>query len=300
MPGMPHTTVPTSIPVALMAVQGATVPGKVTGAFLESNGVPAGEGNHLVGLLRALGFVDGAGRPTLTWNRYRRPDQSAVVLATAVRAAYAPLFERHADAYAHSATTLAKVVRRHTEYAEHHVERTAECFLVLCAYADFSVPMLSPAREPSSEVVQLTTRERLTAVRRLVAAHTEALDCLHHDLTRPAYVSAWNGFAAMALTILAAGDFSAARAVRPSWKGATVEDLSMHTSGALLLEMLSRLGLCDLAEVDDLGILLQRRHDCAHPTFFTPTPDEEAVYLSEVVAAALVLLGRTQQGPTAP
>ncbi|MRJ77557.1 hypothetical protein GEV29_13510 [Aeromicrobium sp. SMF47] len=292
MAGMPHTTVPSSIPIVLRTIRSATVPRKVTGQFLEANGLPEGEGIHMVGLLRALGFIDGAGRPTIIWSRYRRPDQSAVVLATAVRSAYAPLFQRFNDAYDQPAEALARVIRRHTEYAEHHIARTAECFLVLCEHSDFTVTVLVPTQQQPSGTIKLTARERLTAMRRLTAAHSEALECLSHELHRPAHVSVWNAFAATALTILAADEFGAVRAVRPSWKGTTVEDLSMHTSGELLLEMLSQLGLVDLAEVDDLGILLQRRDDCAHPTFYTPTSEETVVYVAEVVAAALALIGR--------
>lgn len=293
MAGMPHTTAPSSIPLTLNAIRNATVPGKVTAAFLEANGIPPGEGGHVVGMLRSLGFVDGAGRPTLTWNRYRRPDHAGVVLAGALRSSYAPLFARYADAPDRDIATLSKVIRRHTEYSEHHVTRTAECFLSLAQHANFSISVIRTAKTPASREISLTAHERLLAMRRLTAAHQEALECARHELHRPAHVSAWNGFTALALTMLASNDFSAVRAIRPSWIGGTIEDLSVRTNGELLLEMLSSLDLCTAEEVDNLEILLQARDDSARPTFFTPSADETADYISDVVTAALVLVDRS-------
>ncbi|MFI5428647.1 DUF5343 domain-containing protein [Aeromicrobium sp. UC242_57] len=183
MAGMPHTTAPSSIPLTLKAIQDATVPGKVTAAFLEANGIPAGEGGHVVGMLRSLGFVDGAGRPTLTWNRYRRPDHAGVVLAGALRNAYAPLFVRYPDAPDRDLASLAKVIRRHTEYSEHHVTRTAECFLALTQHANFSVSVIQTSKSPASRQIRLTPHERLLAMRRLTAAYQEALECTRHGCT---------------------------------------------------------------------------------------------------------------------
>lgn len=292
MTGMPHTTAPTSIPLALKAIQNATVPGKVTAAFLEGNGIPPGEGGHVVGMLRSLGFVDGAGRPTLTWSRFRRPDQASVVLAGALRNAYSPLFERYPDAPDRDVVALGKVIRRHTEYSDHHVTRTAECFLALAQHANFAVSVISTAKSPASREIVMAPHEKLLAMRRLTAAHHEALECARHNLFRPAHVSAWNGFTALALTMLSSREFSAVRAIRPSWAGGTIEDLSMRTTGELLLEMLSSLDLCTEDEVDDLEILLQARDDSTRPTFFSPTAEETADYISDVVSAALNLLKR--------
>lgn len=294
MGGMPHTTNPSSIPLTLKAIQDATVPGKVTAAFLEANGIPTGEGGHIVGMLRSLGFVDGAGRPTLTWNRYRRPDHAGVVLAGALRNAYAPLFTRYPDAPDRDLTSLGKVIRRHTEYSEHHVARTAECFMALTQHANFSVAVIQTAKSPASRHIKLSAHERLLAMRRLTAAHQEALECTRHELHRPAHVSVWNGFTALALTMLASNDFAAVRAIRPSWVGGTIEDLSMRTTGELLLEMLSSLELCSTDELADLEILLQARDDSARPTFFTPTAEETADYISDVVTAAIDLVGRVE------
>lgn len=292
MGGMPHTTDPSSIHLTLKAIQNATVPGKVTAAFLESNGIPTGEGGHVVGMLRSLGFVDGAGRPTLTWNRYRRPDQASVVLAAALRNAYSPLFERYPDAPDRDLVALGKVIRRHTEYSDHHVNRTAECFLALSQHANFAVSVISTAKSPATREIKLTPHERLLAMRRLTAAVQEALECARHDLFRPAHISVWNGFTALALTMLASNEFAAVRAIRPSWSGGTIEDLSVRTTGELLLEMLSSLELCTEDEVDDLEILLQGRDDSARPTFFAPTAEETADYISDVITAAIALIDR--------
>lgn len=296
MAGMPHTTVPACIRDAMTAVRDAPVPDRVTGDFFTSRGFADGQGPHLVAMLRALGLVDGAGRPTIVWSRYRRPDQSAVVLAAALRASYPVVFERHPDAPARSLDEIVRVVARHTEHAPHHVARTADCFLRLCELADFTVPQLDPPRPAPDDALRLSSRERLLAMRRLTAAHVEALECVHHGLHRPAHVSVWNGFVVAALSVLSADGFAAVRRVRPSWHGATVEDLSVHTSGSLLLDMIGALDVFDVAEIDDLGLLLQRRDDCARPTFYDPDEHDTETYLAEVVAAAILLIDRAHRG----
>lgn len=292
MGGMPHTTNPASIPLALKAVASATIPGKVTPVFLAANGIPESEGGHMVGMLRALGFVDSGGRPTQLWHRYRNEDTGPVALAAALRNVYAPLFARYSNAHQRDVPSLAKIIRRHTEYSDHHVNRTAECFLVLAQHANFDVSVISAERAPATRDVTLNPYDRILAIRRLTAAHQEALECARHGLYRPAHVSIWNGFATLALTMLAANQFQAVRTVLPQWHGETIEDLSMSMTGKQLLEMLSTLGWITLDELDDLDILLQAHHDSAHPTFFSPSEEETAEYMSDVVAAALMLLRR--------
>jgi hypothetical protein len=294
MSGMPHTTEPSSIPLVLRIIRTATTPGRVTGQHLESNGLAKGEGPYMVGLLRAMGFIDAAGVPTPLWHDYRDTDGSERLLAEALRVAYAPLFDASAAPEKERPATLGKIVRDATGYSEHHANKTVESFRVLCERADFTRRRQADPVHRSAPV-RFTIETRIEALARLAEGLQEARSCVAHGLQRPAYVAAWNGYVALALTLLAADDFAATRAVRPSWRGASIEDLSMRTSGAELLRMLSELDLTTGQMADQLPLLLQSRNDCAHPTSFRPTMAEADDYVVSVHHAAMELVERASR-----
>lgn len=294
MTGMPHTTVPSSIPLALRIIRTASTPGKVTGRHLEGNGLAKGEGPHMVGLLRAMGFINAAGVPTTLWHDYRKTDGSERLLAEALRVAYAPLFQTIREPEKAPSAALTPVVRDETGYSQHHVGKTVESFQILCARADFSRRRVAdPA--PRTAPVQFTVGTQISAIGRLAEGLQEAHACVEHGLHRPAYVSAWNGYAALALTILAAEDFAAVRSVRPAWKLTSVEDLSMKTPGAELLRILSELDLTPGDMADLLPLYLQSRNDCAHPTSFRPGAAEADSYVLDVHHAAMELIDRASR-----
>ena len=289
MTGMPHTTAPSSIPLALRTIRRASTPSRVTGLHLETNGLAKGEGPHMVGLLRAMGFVDAAGVPTPLWHDYRKTDGSERLLAEALRVAYAPLFQQFESPEKAPPRKLATLVREVTGYSQHHVDKTVESFLILCSRADFSRRRVAE-RTPVSGPIRFTIGTRMAGLARLEEGLQEARACVEHGLHRPAYVAAWNGYVALALTFLAADDFAAVRAVRPSWKLTSVEDLAMKTPGADLLKMLFELGLTTGDMADLLPLYLQARNDCAHPTSFQPTATEADAYVLDVHQAALELI----------
>ena len=138
---------------------------------------------------------------------------------------------------------------------------------------------------------------RIDGRARLVEGLDEARVCIEHGLYRPSYVSAWNGFVALALCLLSANDFAAVHGVRPLWKGNTVEDLARKTPGADLLSMLDQLELCTNRRKALLVLLLQNRNDCAHPTPFRPSAVEAGEYVSAVQYAGFKLIHRASQHP---
>jgi hypothetical protein len=294
MTGMPHTTSPSSIPLALRTIRRTPAPGRVTGQHLEANGLAKGEGPHMVGLLRAMRFVDAAGVPTPLWHDYRQTDGSERLLAEALRAAYAPLFQAFDAPEKAPPRKLGRLVREVTGYSQQHVDKTVESFLVLCSRADFSRRRAADPT-PTTAPIRFTIGSRLSGLARLEEGLQEARACVEHGLYRPAYVAAWNGYVALALTFLAAEDFAAVRAIRPSWNVTSIEDLSMKTPGAELLRMLSELDLSAGDMADLLPLHLQSRNDCAHPTSFRPTATEAEGYVLDVHHAAMELIDRASQ-----
>lgn len=294
MKGMPHTTEPSSIPLVLRTIRSATTPRRVTGQHLEANGLTKGEGPHMVGLLRAMGFVDAAGVPTRLWHEYQQTDGSQRLLAEALRAAYAPLFDSLDTPEKVPPDRLGTIVREVTGYSQHHADQTVESFRVLCDRADFSRRRVADPAPPVAQI-RFTIETRISGLARLAEGLEEARACIDHGLPRPAYVSAWNGYVALALTFLSAADFAAIREIRPSWKVTSIEDLSMKTSGAELLRMLAELDLTAGDMADLLPLLLQSRNDCAHPTSFRPTAAEANDYVVAVHHAAMKLVDRASR-----
>lgn len=294
MTGMPHTTEPPSIPLVLRTIRTASTPARVSGQYLEANGLGKGEGPHMVGLLRAMGFIDAAGAPTRLWHEYQETDGSQRLLAEALRVAYAPLFEAFDTPEKVRPGTLGQVVREVTGYSQHHADQTVESFRILCERADFSRRRAADPTPPAPKI-QFTIQSRISGLSSLDEGLQEARSCVNHGLTRPAYVSAWNGYVALALTFLAAEDFAAIRVIRPTWKVTSIEDLSMKTPGAELLKMLSELDLSTGDMADQLPLLLQSRNDCAHPTSFRPTAAEADDYVLRVHHAAMMLVERASR-----
>ncbi len=289
MAGMPHTTVPATIPFALRTIRTASTPRRVTGRHLEANGLARGEGPHMVGLLRAVGFIDAAGRPTNLWMGYQTGPAVSGLLADALRIAYAPLFDEFPAAQKEVSTSLARVIRSSTDYSDHHVFRTIESFQALCRFADFTA---GSTQSPPPGPLRLSDQTRDSCLSLQAMWIREAQECIRHGLCRAAHVSAWNGFVGLAMALLSANDFAAVRMLRPTWKGSTAEELAMRTPGAQLLGMLEKLELCDNDQVDQLPLLLQRRNDCAHPTSYDPTLAETLDYVSAVESAGKRLLSK--------
>jgi hypothetical protein len=291
MTGMPHTTEASSIPLVLRTIRTASTPGRVSGQHLEANGLASGEGPYMVGLLRGMGFIDAAGVPTQLWHDYRETDGSERLLAEALRAAYGPLFEAFDSPEKVPPRTLGKLVRDVTGYSQHHVDQTVDSFQVLCERADFSRRRVADPAPPAAQI-RFTIHSRITGLARLAEGLQEARSCIDHGLHRPAYVSAWNGYVALALTFLSADDFAAVRNIRPSWQVTSIEALSMKTPGAELLRILTDLDLTTGDMADMLPLLLQSRNDCAHPSSFRPTAAEADDYVVDVHQAAMQLVDR--------
>jgi hypothetical protein len=77
----------------LAAIQGAQAPEKFTQAFLESLEFKSTSDRLVIGVLKAIGFIDDSGRPKDRYFRFLDQTQSAKVLAEGIRDAYQDLFK---------------------------------------------------------------------------------------------------------------------------------------------------------------------------------------------------------------
>lgn len=292
MTSLPHTSDPAAIPRLLRMVRNTTTPGSVTAQHLRSNGFNPIEGPRLVGLLRAIKFLDKDNHPTKHWKEYHSSRSAQKVLAAAVRAAYEPLFTALTEAAARNDEEVAGAVRKLTKFNEPHIHQTVSSFRTLCSAAGIgpTLPttttnsMLAPRRVRADVLREVAGLAGISAAE--FAAAQQAVD---NDLLRSAHVAAWNGYVALALMRMAKDDFQALRNARPNWTVSSVEDVAMRIPGSALIDLLVDLELVHADDEFALRQLQQRRNDCAHPTTFAPTILQAKAYVDDVLSRSVVL-----------
>jgi len=83
----------------LEAIKQAQAPERFSTRFLEGLGFKGTNDRKFIGVLRSLGFLDADGKPTSRYYEYLDLSRSDVVLANAIREAYADLFAVNKDAH---------------------------------------------------------------------------------------------------------------------------------------------------------------------------------------------------------
>lgn len=143
----------------LDAIQKAQAPKTFTLRFLEGLGFKSSSDRLIIGVLKALGFVDQAGKPTDRYFRYLDVTQSGQVIAEGLRDAYADLFEINATAQEMTRAEVKNKLKTLSQgqYSDSVLDKMAGTFKALSDLADFSAvttPVAVPAiGAPSGEVV---------------------------------------------------------------------------------------------------------------------------------------------------
>jgi hypothetical protein len=153
MAEFPYTPQPARIPKFFDHIQAARVPPRVTHKYLVAAGFKSSNDRYLIPLLRTLGFIDGSGQPTETWQEYRKKDQAKGVMGSAIRMAYSGLFEMYEDAWRKDREALNNYFSGETTVGETTVDLIVRTFNTLCDRADFAAsqePSAAVARKPAS------------------------------------------------------------------------------------------------------------------------------------------------------
>lgn len=290
MTGTPYVQDVGSLKRALRLVRRGTTPHSVTPSHLEANGFSAEDAADTTTFLQELGLLSAEGAPTETWIAYRDSEEPHAVLAEAIRSAYPALCARVDADVEVDDDALAETIETDDPETARKVVAT---FRQLGELVGQAVPA---AAATSSRSRQEVLTEVSTLLQLSVHEFEVARQCLHHDLLRPAVVSAWNSYAALAVSHLAADDFAALRS--GSQDTADLTELMRRTSGADLVEVLVRQGLVpedDRAQVD---LLLQQRDEAARPLPVEPDRGSTADYLNAIltVSAALTTVSAEDAG----
>lgn len=134
----PYITNPASLRKFLEKIRTVGVPEKVTIAYLASLGFKSANDRPIIAALKLLGFVDGSGVPTQTWQRYRPKETAGAVLAEAIRATYSELFGIYPDAERKDNEALRNYFSTHTTVGESTLNLIVRTFKALSEMADFS------------------------------------------------------------------------------------------------------------------------------------------------------------------
>lgn len=120
-------------------------PNKVDFPWVSGLGFSAQNDRNILNVLRFLGFVDNAGVPTELWNKYRNKTQSRIVMAQAIREAYASLFASYPDAYRKDVEALRAFFDKRTNAGDSVIPAMARTFTALITLANFESENTSPA-----------------------------------------------------------------------------------------------------------------------------------------------------------
>ena len=123
----------------LNSVVGAQAPEKFTTRFLESLGFASATDRLMIGVLKSLGFLAEDGRPTQRYFDYLDQTRSSIVMASAVREAYADLFRVNKQANKLSKIEIVNKLKTLTQgqYSEAVLDKMAATFGGLCSQSDF-------------------------------------------------------------------------------------------------------------------------------------------------------------------
>jgi Family of unknown function (DUF5343) len=133
----------------LNAIRGAQAPTKFTNAFLEELEFKSSSDRLIIGVLKALGFLDDSGKPTERYFRYLDQTQSDKVMAEGLRQAYEDLFRVNKTAHQ---LTKPELVNKFKTLGQGQIgaavlDKMATTFLALTKHADFETPPAVPEQK---------------------------------------------------------------------------------------------------------------------------------------------------------
>lgn len=131
-----YTTVPGKIKPLLDKMREVGIPPKATVQWLKTIGFTSSNDASLLGMLKAVGLVDGTNVPTPIWSAYRGAKHK-VVLGEAIQRGYAELFAVYPDAGQRSNTDLEHVFATSTSAGKQVISKTVASFKALCECAEF-------------------------------------------------------------------------------------------------------------------------------------------------------------------
>ncbi|MGQ3298457.1 DUF5343 domain-containing protein [Reyranella sp.] len=121
------------------AIRNAKAPEKFTTRFLESLDFKSTSDRLVIGVLKALGFLDAEGRPQERYFRFLDQTQSAAVLGEAIEEAYSDLYQINKQAHTLSKADITNKLKTLSQgqLSEAVLDKISMTFGALAKLADF-------------------------------------------------------------------------------------------------------------------------------------------------------------------
>lgn len=128
------------------AIQAARAPQRFTQQFLVDLGFSGNADRLVINVLKAIGFLDGAGVPTQRYFEFLDQTQAERVMAEGVMEAYADLFAVNTSAHEMSKTELKNKMRTLSQgqFTDSVLDKMAMTFLALAKHGDFKAANAAP------------------------------------------------------------------------------------------------------------------------------------------------------------
>lgn len=135
-----YLTTVKNLPDILVAIQQAQAPDRFTQGFLESLEFKSSSDRLIIGVLKALGFLDDNGAPTERYYRFLDQSQGGGVLAEGIRDAYEDLFRVNKEAHKLEQSEIINKFKTLSQgkMSAAVLQKQASTFTALVRAADFS------------------------------------------------------------------------------------------------------------------------------------------------------------------
>jgi Family of unknown function (DUF5343) len=129
-----------NVPSIFSAIQEAQVPPRFTKEFLRTLGFKSSNDRSVIGVMKALNFLDQSGVPTETYRRYRNKGEAPYVLADAIREAYSDVFLASEHAETLSGERVKNIIATKVDKGDSVIEKMASTFRALVSIAKWDQP----------------------------------------------------------------------------------------------------------------------------------------------------------------
>jgi hypothetical protein len=135
---VPYAARPDDVTRLLKVLPTIKVPaGKVDARYIKSLGFAPVSSGHLLNILRMLGFIDEKEKPSATWLAYVADERRGLVLASAVKKAYADLFKSSFCPYLEEDGEIMDYLKRSVKASPRERVLMVKTFRYLSEPADF-------------------------------------------------------------------------------------------------------------------------------------------------------------------
>jgi hypothetical protein len=173
-----------NMPAIFDRIRNAGSPPKFSQQFLQSLGFSSSTDRAIIGVLKALGFLNSDGTPAERYNAYRNGSKSGTMIASGLREGWAEVFLVDQRAYTKSSAELVEIFKSVTGKGEAVAQKMATTFKTLCGMADWSengapsTQVLTPDVDQVADSAQQEATPSSSATR----ASANARMTLHHDV----------------------------------------------------------------------------------------------------------------------